>query len=165
MAEGVSFKVKFDDADARRAIRTLALKAASLREPLSDIGEALLTSTHERFRQEVSPEGKPWKALTPRYVNRPRKRGGRGGRAHPILFRRGNLFRSLIYQASDTELRLGTNQKFPGGASAGAIHQFGGKSNMAPGPAAIPARPFLGISTDDEKTIGSILADYLALQS
>lgn len=163
MSAGIQLKVTVDDAAVKRALRAVLLRMTSLEEPFEEIGEAMLASTHERFRAETDPEGKPWRALTRRYVDRPRKKGGRGGREHPILFRTGNLFRSIVYRAHQFDLEIGTNAKFPGGEySRAAIHQLGGEPGMAPGPAAIPARPFLGVSDADRKKIGSILTRYLA---
>jgi phage virion morphogenesis protein len=43
----------------------------------------------------------------------------------------------------------------------GAIHQFGGTSDMPPRLAAIPARPFLGLSDNDEKEVIEILSEFL----
>jgi phage virion morphogenesis protein len=158
----VAFKVTVDDKAMRRALRTLLLKLGSLEEPFAEAGEALLASTQERFHREVAPDGEPWRALTRRYVERPRRKGGRGGAAHPILFRTGRLFASLTYRTSATALEVGTNRKFPGAEySALAIHQFGGTPDMAPGPAAIPARPVLGLSAEDEDALGRILTRYL----
>nr|WP_308700766.1 phage virion morphogenesis protein [Pseudoalteromonas haloplanktis] len=62
---------------------------------------------------------------------------------------------TFAYNVGDESLEFGTNMEY------GAIHQFGGNSDMIPRLAAIPARPFLGLSQDDEKEVIEILSDFL----
>lgn len=163
MGAGLQLKIDVNDREVRVALQRLANKVFGLRPALDSIGNHLLTSTRERMTAEHDPQGNPWKPLTSRYVNRPKKQGGRGGDSHPILFRTGRHIRSrLTYKATDRAVAIGSNAKFPGGdASALAIHQLGGKPGMAPGPAAIPARPFLGVDHADEREILRIVRVHL----
>jgi len=137
----------------------ILLRAGTLKVPLSAIGALAVTRAHESFAKEESPEGQPWQALTQEYVGRPKKEGGRGGEAHPILFRTGRGEASIQYSADDTSVAVGSNRKFPGGKSALAIHQLGGVAGRG---AKIPARPFLGMNQQDEERAGGILMEYLA---
>ncbi|MCG9754998.1 phage virion morphogenesis protein [Shewanella insulae] len=41
------------------------------------------------------------------------------------------------------------------------IHQFGGTDDMPAAPAAVPARPYMGLSAEDEQSILLIINDYL----
>lgn len=43
----------------------------------------------------------------------------------------------------------------------GAIHRLGGTSDMVPRLAAITARPFLGLSSEDEKEVIEICSKFL----
>ena len=58
---------------------------------------------------------------------------------------------TFAYNIGDESLEFGTNMEY------GAIHQFGGTSGMIPRLAAIPARPFLGLSDEDEKEVIEIM--------
>jgi len=61
----------------------------------------------------------------------------------------------LSYQVGQNYVEVGTNAKY------GALHQFGGLPSMAAGPAAVPARPWLGLSADDERDLTDIVQEYL----
>lgn len=160
MTAGIQLKVEpFGFTQAEDVIRKIILKAGNLKVPFEAAGRYLLTQTRQRFERETSPEGNPWKALSSAYVERPKKQGGRGGQAHPILFVHGWLEASITYKADDRELAVGTNRKFPGGEkSAAAIHQLGGVAGRG---AKIPARPFLGVKDVDADRIGELLMEYL----
>lgn len=157
---GLTLSIKLDDAKAKAAIRGIYLRALSLKVPFEALGKWLVTRQHEHFEKQESPTGDPWKALSPAYVDRPKKQGGRGGEATPILFIKGYLEQSVNYRADDTILAVGTNRKFPGGdKSAGAIHQLGGTAGHG---VKIPPRPFLGMNPEDEDRGADILMEYLA---
>ncbi len=159
---GIQLKIDVNSAEVRSALAQLANRLANRKAALDSIGQSLVTSTHHRFETERGPDGSPWASLSQRYVARPKKRGGRGGLEHPILVRTARLLPSIVFKATNDELAVGTNAKFPGGEySRAAIHQLGGKPGMAPGPAAIPARPFLGIDANDEREIGRLLMKHL----
>ncbi len=159
---GIQLRIDVNSDRVRAALRQLANQVANRKAAFDSIGQSLVTSAHHRFEHERGPDGAPWAALTRRYVQRPKKRGGRGGLDHPILVRRAQLLPSITFKASNDGVAVGTNAKFPGGGySRAAIHQLGGKPGMAPGPAAIPARPFLGIDEGDEREIGRLLMKHL----
>lgn len=117
----------------------------------ADMGEFLLIAHRARFEQEVSPEGEPWQQLTPRYKKwKERKRPG----IKKLVF--DNLMKgTLRYQVDSEGLSFGTDRVY------GAIHQFGGRPWMAPGPAAIPARPWLGTSAADDQRLVEMASDHV----
>lgn len=164
----------------------IALDASGRALLLSDIGEYLLGSTRDRAAAQVSPDGTPWAALSPRYAKRKeRERPG----VPKLKFDNHMLGDRLAHQVDDDTLLLGTSAPY------GAIQQFGGsidmparsqqayfhatkdevlpqfvnkrKSNFAQWvtlPAYkinIPARPWLGISTQDQEEIVRITLDHL----
>lgn len=141
MAEtGLTLTVTPDGADWKRAERTLReLARGDTSELMEAIGEVLVSSTVQRFRQQAGPDGEPWKPL-----KRPRKRGG-----SKILIDRG-ILRSFI-QALTTEdtVEVGTNLIYA------ATHQFGDARR------GIPARPFLGITDEDQAEIRDLVTAYL----
>lgn len=151
---GVSLSMTVDDEEVRRAIQGLATRSLNLREAFDDVGASLLTSTQQRFEDEEDPAGEPWAELAESTQNKLVTKRKRRGKEH-ILRERGHLYGSLTYLAKPTEVAIGSNRKYA------AIHQLGGTEDMAPGPAAIPARPFLGISGEDEREIMAIFMDHL----
>lgn len=125
------------------AFRALDAALADLTPAFRDIGEALLNSTRERFSSQTAPDGTPWEALSPGYAQRKKVHKDK------ILTLHGRLRGTLNYQAGPREVRIGTPFIY------GATHQFGAPERH------IPARPFLGLSRDDEQTLLDILADHL----
>jgi phage virion morphogenesis protein len=158
---GIQLKIDVNSAEVRNALRQLANRLVNRKPAFDAIGQSLVTSTHRRFETERGPDGSPWAALSPTYVARPKKQGGRGGQDHPILVRTARLLPSITFKADNDAVAVGTNAKFPGGEySRAAIHQLGGKAGRG-GAATIPARPFLGIDAGDEREIGRLLMKHL----
>ncbi len=148
---GVTITV--DDADVRGLLDRIAeFGERGLREALVDIGAHLWRATRDRAVAEVAPDGTPWHALSPGYAARKAKRRAGVGM---LTWDWHMLGDRLTYQVEDDAMELGTSAKY------GAIHQFGGKPDMAPGPAAIPARPWLGLSDQDEREVIEILREHL----
>ncbi|WP_310601196.1 phage virion morphogenesis protein [Desulfobulbus sp.] len=166
--------VRIDDREVMAALDRLRAHADRMAPVFKIIGETLLQSTRQRFRDQEDPEGRPWQALKPSTV------AGKAARGHSskILRARGHLADTIRYQADNNGVRIGTNRIY------GAIHQLGGttsphvirprtkKALAWPGarhPARsvnhpgsdIPARPYLGISRQDRDRILEIVADHL----
>lgn len=138
----------------RRALASLVEGLVDLAEPMDEIGASLVASTQQRFFDEEGPDGEPWAELAPATQERIGAGGKPRGPDH-MLRVKGHMFRRLTHVASRTEVAVGLN------AVQAAIQQLGGEDDMAPGPAAVPARPFLGLSRDDEREIGEIMLGYL----
>ncbi|MNF09899.1 Phage virion morphogenesis family protein [compost metagenome] len=75
-----------------------------------------------------------------------------------ILRVSGHLKESINYQASDTEVRVGSALVYS------AIQHMGGESKGYMKGAVIPARPYLGISPADEEEIFLIAEDWLTVE-
>lgn len=153
-------------AEVKAAFEALQAALTDLTPAFQDIGEALLNSTRERFRTSTAPDGTPWESLSEttlhtRALSRGRriKSGKNQGRytkkaalayafAQPLIDR-GNLMGLLNYQAGPRDVRIGTPLIY------GATHQFGAPERN------IPARPFLGLSSEDETELLDILQDHL----
>ena len=118
-------------------IETLGTNATDL---FDEIGAALVSSTQARFASSTAPDGSGWK---------PVKRGGKPLVDHGIL--RG----SITHQAHPGSVDVGTNLVYA------AIHQFGGEAGRKSHRVTIDARPYLGLSPDDETEVVAILRDFV----
>ncbi|MFC1508036.1 phage virion morphogenesis protein, partial [Pseudomonadota bacterium] len=117
-------------------LNELLVRGQNLKPAFQDIGEMLLLSHNERWAKQESPDGQPWQSLSEDYKKRKKKNQSL------ILVLNQHLGRELNYQAQPQSFEFGTNYEY------GAIHHFGGSSDMRPQNAAIPARPWLGVSDD-----------------
>ncbi|MBO2568625.1 hypothetical protein AYI84_04665 [Shewanella algae] len=136
---------------AATKLAAIAAKGEKLGPLMNDIGEMLLFSHQERNAQGISPDGVTWAALSPAtQALKPR---------HKTTPLRLNdiLLNQLAYQADDHSLELGSNMVYA------AMQQFGGTTSpksMIPGKE-IPAREFLGLSSDDAQAVLDMMAEYL----
>lgn len=114
---------------------------------LNDIGEYLLRSTRDRNKTQRSPTGQPWKPLSPAYKKyKDRKRPG----VRMLVFDFHMQGDQLSYQVAGDNLFVGTNAVY------GARHQFGDEGDDG-----MPARPWLGLSAEDQEEIELIVDDHL----
>ena len=154
---GVKLKVEIDDRKVRDALNRLLRSGKELSPVLKEIGEHLLDSTRQRFSDKTAPDDTTWDSLSPTYQKRKKKN------ANKILVLDGHLSGTLRYQIQGNTLLLGSDRIYA------AIHQFGAKQGAfgkTKGGKSIPwgdipARPYLGVSDDDERDIVNILHDHL----
>lgn len=128
---GVS--LTYDLRGIERIRERLALLTKIYRDRLLDeIGATIETQTKVRIKEEKrSPEGVKWEEWSKRYAKT--RHGG-----HKLLENEGNLYDDINHLVSGSEVEIGTDMVY------GATHQFGdGERN-------IPARPYLGVSEDNE---------------
>lgn len=148
---GARIEVALDgDTGVIQQLQRLITKGEQLGPLMNDIGEMLLFSHNQRNAQSIEPDGTPWaplstatQALKPHHKNSPL-------RLNDILLQQ------LLYQADDNGLELGSNMVYA------AMQQFGGTTSpksMIPGKD-IPAREFIGLSSDDEQAVLEIVASY-----
>lgn len=130
-------------------------------EPLmAGIGLYLEGATIDRFDQEQAPDGKTWSKSI-----RAREEGGK------TLSDSGQLRGSITSEASGSQVSVGTNKIYAG------VHQFGATISAKSAPflmfnlpgglglrkvkeVEIPARPYLGLSGEDEAEILAMAEDY-----
>lgn len=152
---GAMLDVAIDSSQVGKALEELGRRLDDLTTPLNDIGEYLHQSTDARFRSKVAPDGSPWAPLSP--VTLAKKKGT------GILREKGTLQDTLRKQVTSTELAFGTDRPY------GAVHQLGQKKGASGKTSKgssipwgdIPAREYLGVSTEDESEILLILGEYL----
>lgn len=188
MAEGI--KITISEAPILAALDKLAAATDNRREAEDAIGAYLVTSTQRRFEKQTDPDGKPWRALSPRTAAR---RIGSGRRGYENILRvRGRLQQSIVYAIDDAEHEIawGSNVVYA------AIQDQGGeieqaerqqtiyqnydartdtfdpkfrtkrRSNFARDVTVkahtvkIPARPYMGLDDDDRKEILAIIDNF-----
>lgn len=146
MSIGVQFDLRGIERLQARLERLSRIERKSL---LVQIGSLVESQTRKRISEiQQSPSGEPWKAWTKDYA---RTRKG----DHSLLQGEGNLIDSITSEIEGDEALIGSNLDYA------AIHQFGGTPDMAPGPAGIPARPYLGFSLADEVEIETVAEEWL----
>ena len=163
---GVTLITRVDLGETRSIFGRLALAMSDTTPVMRMIGTGLQTSTHDRFDDETAPDGSKWAPLNPVYAST--KRGAGILRESAM---RGGLQGSITYAAGRSEVRVGTNKVY------GAIHQGGGVIRPKNGDrlvfrmggklvkarsVTITARPYLGISADDEVMILDVIEGALA---
>lgn len=140
---------------------------AALENPLplmQDLGEYFVKSTTDRFPTGRAPDGSVWAPKSP--VTIARQGGRRTNRldTRPLFGPSGALSSTISYEAFPDRVEWGSPMIYAGvqqfGAAQGA---FGRSSRNGPIPwGDIPARPFLGISAEDEVQVLDIIGDYLS---
>ncbi|MEW6648153.1 MAG: phage virion morphogenesis protein [Pseudomonadota bacterium] len=110
------------------------LTEADTHELLDYLGALGVSQTQHRIAVEkTAPDGTPWKPLDPGYAARKRGSGG-------ILELEGDLLISIDHQVGAGFVMWGSPLEYA------ALQQLGGTPDMPPGPAAVEARPYLGLS-------------------
>lgn len=159
---GALIEVTINDAEVQRAFTRLVSVMENTTPVMSVIGTALVASTHRRFISQTDPDGAAWATLDPEYAAA--KRNAR------ILTESGRLRDSINSEAGPDQVRVGTNTIYA------AVHQFGGTIKpvssshlvfrlgnrlVMADSVTLPARPFLGISSDDEAEIAEIVFGFI----
>lgn len=162
---GSFITISVEDAAARAMLNRVGqMDTAPLMERL---GERIQAWTQDRFdaNQQKAPDGTPWAKLNADYAqSKPQHLQNRK------LTLSAHLRRSIRWQLLDSRsVEVGTNVPYA------AIHQFGGTIRPKKGKAlsfggrlvrsvTIPARPYFGISAQDNKEIQEIIKDWVLEQ-
>lgn len=150
-------KVQVDTRDVQLALQDLQARVNNLKPVLGDIGEYLIVSTRERFAQKKAPDGTPWKKNSP--VTQKIK-----GRDDALVGDSKSLSRYFDYVLSKNSLTFGSKFEYAALQHHGARQgQFGKSKRGGPLPwGNIPARPFIGLSRDDNAAVKDIISEFLA---
>lgn len=152
---------RFDGTAAQASLNRLLGGITNPRPLLEELGEYELRSTRGRFKTQTAPDGSAWAPLQPWYKREKRRNKER------ILTLNGFLRSQLVWQmVGERTVEVGSNLVHA------AIHQFGGvirpraaKLLMFRGHVAksvdIPARPYLGLSKEDERELVERTLDWL----
>lgn len=156
--------------EATPALRRLQALIDDLTPAMQEIGEVLIASTKERFVSGTAPDGTPWAPKTPATIAAYRRRGDTVS-TRPLIGPTGRLGREITATSSSRSVEVGSNliqsavMQF--GAAKGAFGRtsrgaFGTSEVGDPIPwGNIPARPFLGVSDQDERNILDIVEEHL----
>lgn len=130
---------------------------------MQDIGDLLTVSTKKRFAEGVSPDGVRWAPKSPTTLEHYGIRRSNRIDIRPLFGPSGALNSTIYPEPSRDEVLIGSNLVYAAvqhfGAAKGA---FGRMANGSPIPwGDIPARPFLGVSAEDEIGIAATVEDYL----
>lgn len=135
--------ISVDDRRIQESLRALRDRIGNLKQPLSEIGQTLVTLTDLSFREQRDPWGNAWKALAASTIAR-RRKGPRAGNSDQILRDTGLLANSINYQSNNSRVEVGYNVQVEKYAR---IHQLGGKAGRGH-KVTIPARAYLPIRPD-----------------
>lgn len=143
-------KITLDDTQAVKKLQSVAARLKEPRRLYALLGEELKKIHDERFKAEKDPNGKPWKPLTAKTLERKRKHG----KSLKILRQDGNLANKTAYNILDDGVEFGSPEVYA------ALHQFGGKAGKGR-QVTIPARPWLGVSKENEYSLLKKAAAHL----
>lgn len=131
----------------RRLDQLAAWEKAILLEGLAAETES---QTRRRLNEEkTSPDGTPWEQWSDRYAAK--RRSG-----HSLLMGEGDLHDSIeSVPVDDDSIAVGSNLIYA------AIHDLGGTEDMAPAPAGIPQRQYLGWSDDNLDDLQNVVDDFI----
>lgn len=147
--------------ECRALFARLREQTDDLRPILNAIGNELTESAKTRIADEKqSPDGTPWPGyVKPDYAALKRSGIKRKNLAPGVndwvlmpsggglLEHSGNLLQSITYNVGRNEVNIGSNEEYA------RRHQKGGGG--------IPARPYLGVSSDDANAINKLIRDAL----
>lgn len=139
-------------AESIDTLLSIANSFDDLSEPMNEVAAIMEGATEDAFADEASPvTGERWEALSDNYLKaNPKRVGGQILQASA-----GGLAASIEADSGAFWAEIGSNKPYA------AIHNFGGTSDMAPGPAAIPAREYFGLSLVLESSIIETISGFI----
>lgn len=149
--------ISFDNEQITTLLSQLEQAGRSLDPVMKNIGEILLNSSRQRFQTGTAPDGEQWTVNSPSTLTY--KKGDR-----PLIGETKSLSTQIHYEATQKHVIVGSLMEYAGTQQFGATKGQYGKTKYGVSIpwGDIPARPFLGISTEDESDIIALLSDYLA---
>lgn len=181
----IDLKVEIQDKELQQYLKKIAGKAEKRRVLLKRFGIIMLRSFAQNFKDEGRP--RHWKRLSPNTIAARRRGGDRRYGSKKILQDSGRLRLSVtsksgpgnIYQMSEDSLKMGSRLKIATFHQDGTRpytirpkrskmlsfmttegRRFAGKVNH-PG---LPARPFIMIQDDDERSMLDETVRYLEIR-
>lgn len=150
-----------DGGTVSAALSRLALDSADKVSLFNEIGINLTENARLRFSDEVSPDLIPWK---------PSKRAiNQGGKT---LRDTGNLLASITHEVLSDGVAYGTNVPYATTLHFGATIKASGSEYLTfrvPGggwakkrEVEIPARPFIGLDTEDKQMVVDLIGAFLS---
>lgn len=150
---GFTYTISVEDDEITHGMAGLIGKMENMAAFHKNVGERMLNSVEDNFDNETAPDGTPWVHHAPATVASRLRRNGNAELT--ILRESGALAGSFNYEAAADQVEIGTPTIYA------AIHHFGGEAGRNQS-VNIPARPILGISSDDETIIAEMAEEYLS---
>ena len=142
-------RIELKDGAVRAALTRLAVGMDDMTAPMEEISKFLVQSTKQRFGEGTAPDGTAWAANS--RVTLARKTDSR-----PLFGTSGNLNQQISHEAGANQVEIGSNR------IQAAMMQFGGAKAAFPHLwGDIPARPFIGLSEEDETGLLEIVTEWL----
>ena len=160
--------IRFDGGATERYLAQLQAKLSNPEPLLKGIGEDLMHATKERFKSGTAPDGSDWApnsdVTKARYASKwsSRQAEKRKAQKKPLIGESKALSRTINWQLKGRNaVAIGTPMIY------GAVQQFGApKAPRGRGPwGAIPARPYLGLSSADERHILALVNRFISGQN
>lgn len=153
---GITFTASLEDQGLRGALGSLAEALTDMTDFMAAVGRVLVAGAVERIgTTNVAPDGSPWVPS-----RRATEDGGR------TLHLSGQLQRNINAWASPDHVLVGTDVPYAAvhqmGAATGSLGVWSGNDKKGRSMTVlspwgdIPARPYLGISEDEEATIHDV---------
>jgi phage virion morphogenesis protein len=148
----ITFDLRNLDAVRKNRIEAACLNYEKRGALLNSIGVEIETQTQNRFDTKIDPQGNRWKDIADATEKYYRRRGKKlDGKPRPPLLISGSLRDSIV-----SEVQSGNWSVIVGAAKEYAdVHQFGYAAKN------IPARPFVGISSENETELNTIIENFL----
>lgn len=155
--------VEIKEDEITGALQRLSASLSDLTPVMQEIGEIMVDSTKQRFPQGIAPDGSRWARKSQTTLNRYGARSSNRIDIRPLFGPSGALSSQIFYEVAPDSVSWGSpmiyaaTQQF--GAAQGA---FGRTSRNGPIPwGNIPARPFLGVSAEDQANILDAISEAL----
>lgn len=161
---GLTFTVELEDEALTRRLDELVDRMDRPIGFYKGVGEYLTEVAIPRnFAQEAAPDGTPWASLRPVTIAR---REAKGQTPITILRASGGMAGGINYETTDDHVLVGSPAPQAAVMQLGAAQgSFGQTSRGGPIPwGDIPARPFLGLSAEDELEIIRIAEHWLEVE-
>lgn len=136
---GISIRVEITDNGIRAKLTALIGLGRNPADAMRDIATYGKSSTRERFRMQIGPDGNRWKPSL-----RVQLHGGK------TLTKDGHLGDSITSRSSSKFAEWGSNRIYA------AIHQLGGNAGRGLRSKIVP-RPYLGVNDENDSDILDIL--------
>ena len=144
-----SIRVDFDDSKITNELKRLRKLGTDMQPAMSRISIFLEKRVRDHFDKGETPDGTPWATLSPKTLSQKKKKNVPID--DPLHGESLNLRDEVFPFSSDTEAGVSTGEVTEKYA---ATHQFGDEKRN------IEARPFLGLSDEDEIEILEIVGEY-----
>lgn len=148
-------RIDIDDREVRQALENLQRRVSDLTPVMHDIGQVLVEGMRARLRDGRDVEGRPFAPNSP--VTLARKKDTRP------LVDSGMMASQFAYQAGRDYVEAGSNAVQAATLHFGAKRGAHGKTRRgAPIPwGDIPARPFVGLSSEDKEAVLETITEAL----